>query len=333
MISLGVIGTGWITRDFVSHAEATKQWKLAAVYSRNESTAKDFGSKFNVSNVHTSTDSLYADPSIQAVYIASPNSLHYAQAKAALEAGKHVILEKPATSTVSELESLFALAKRQNLFLIEAWRHIQEANFHVLRSNLAKLGPILGAHVVMAKYSSRYADVLAGAEPNIFSLKFSGGCLADMGCYPIMFAVALFGKPASQTYAPVIIPSTGADAGGVAMLKYKDFSVSVNTSKCYTSTSPSEIYGQNGTMVVNGATGCTDIERVDFLSLDKKTGTQSLAGEKAELNLQEEAAEFARIINEKDEQAAGKLEELSRIVIGITADLRRQNGIVFEVEK
>jgi len=332
MIALGVIGTGWITRDFVAHAEATKQWKLAAVYSRKEETAKEFGAKFGVDRVHTSTGALFNDSDVQAVYIASPNSLHYEQAKQALIAGKHVILEKPATSTVAEFEELCALAARQSLFLIEAWRHIQEANFHVLKSNISKLGPILGGHVVMAKYSSRYDEVLKGGEPNIFSLKFSGGCLVDMGCYPVMFAVALFGQPKGQTYAPIIIESTGADAGGVIVLRYEGFAVSINTSKCYTSTTATEIYGHNGTIVVNGATGCTDIDKVDFVNLKTKK-TEQLATQKAELNLQEEAAEFARIINEKDTGAAQKLEELSGIVLRITTDLRKQNGIVFDVEK
>ncbi|KAJ9638935.1 hypothetical protein H2199_006796 [Coniosporium tulheliwenetii] len=317
MINFGCIGTGWITASFVNSAQATGKWKLAAVYSRRAETAKEFGAKFDVTTVHTSIESLAKDGDIQAVYIASPNSLHYEQAKVILAAKKHVIIEKPTTSTVAEFEELYALAKDQGVFLLEANRHIQEINFKVLQQNLSKLGPIYGASLTYASYSSRYNNVLAGETPNIFSLEYSGGALVDLGVYPISFAVALFGKPKSQSYSPVII-ATGADGGGLITLQYEGFGVAINASKCYTSTAPSEVYGEKGTFVINAV---TDIER------------EELAKEKAKLNLQEEAEEFARIIDGGDGEAAKRLEELSRIVIGITTDLRRQCGLVFAVEK
>ncbi|KAJ9659256.1 hypothetical protein H2201_007406 [Coniosporium apollinis] len=328
MINFGCIGTGWITASFVNSAQATGKWKLAAVYSRRAETAKEFGAKFDVTTVHTSIESLAKDGDIQAVYIASPNSLHYEQAKVILAAKKHVIIEKPATSTVAEFEELYALAKDQGVFLLEANRHIQEINFKVLQQNLSKLGPIYGASLTYASYSSRYNNVLAGETPNIFSLEYSGGALVDLGVYPISFAVALFGKPKSQSYSPVII-ATGADGGGLITLQYEGFGVAINASKCYTSTAPSEVYGEKGTFVINAV---TDIERVTFLDAKSKQ-KEELAKEKAKLNLQEEAEEFARIIDGGDGEAAKRLEELSRIVIGITTDLRRQCGLVFAVEK
>lgn len=80
MINFAVIGTGWITESFVKSAEATKQWELVAVYSRSEDTARSFGSKFNVQKTYTDLASLAGNEQIHAVYIASPNSLHYEQA-------------------------------------------------------------------------------------------------------------------------------------------------------------------------------------------------------------------------------------------------------------
>ncbi|KAK4949579.1 hypothetical protein LTR28_007250, partial [Elasticomyces elasticus] len=97
MINFAVIGTNWITSSFVTSTHASKKWKLTAVYSRTEETARSFASKHSAETVYTSLDSLGSDSSIQAVYIASPNSLHYSQAKLLLYADKHVILEKPAT--------------------------------------------------------------------------------------------------------------------------------------------------------------------------------------------------------------------------------------------
>ncbi|KAF2462224.1 hypothetical protein BDY21DRAFT_368322 [Lineolata rhizophorae] len=328
MINFSVIGTGWISDSFVQAAHKTKAWKLTAVYSRTGENAENFAEKYNVTNTYTELDSLGLDPEVQAVYIASPNSLHYSQAKLMLVAGKNVILEKPATSTVAEFEELFALAKQHRVFLLEANRHIHEVNFKVLQRNLSALGPIFGATLNYASYSSRFNNVLAGETPNVFSLKYSGGALVDLGVYPIAAAVALFGAPKGQIYRPVKLPN-GADGGGVTLLDYGNFSVSITASKVFTSTGPSEVYGQNGTLIMNGV---TDIDRVSFLNAKTKE-TVDWAQPKAPLNLLEEATEFARIIKGKDWDAATKLEQISRTTLAITTDLRRQNGIVFDCEK
>lgn len=200
-ITYGTIGSGWITDSWIDGADKSGKWKIYAIYSRKHENAESFGSKHACSNLYTSLEKFAADNGMQAVYIASPNSHHYEQAKQMLNAKKHVILEKPATSTVGELEDLFRIAKEQGVFLIEAYRHIQEANFKLLRKLVKdekRLGPIYGASFVYASYSSRYNNVLSGEVPNIFSLDFSGGSLVDVGVYAVSFAVALFGAPKSQ---------------------------------------------------------------------------------------------------------------------------------------
>jgi len=331
MFNFGVIGTSWITDSFIQSAQATNKWKLTAVYSRKEEAARSFADKYSVKTTHTSIEGIARDSGLQAIYIASPNSLHYEHATVVLKAKKHVIIEKPATSTVAELDNLFKLAKENGVFLIEAYRHTQEANFKLLRKTILdekKLGTIFGASLTYASYSSRYNNVLAGEVPNVFSLDFSGGCLVDLGVYPVAFAVALFGKPKSQTYAPYIC-QTGVDAAGFITLNYDSFGVQINQSKCFTSFAPTELYGENGTLTVNAT---TDIDSLKFW--DRKTKqTEELAGPKAALNLQEEAEEFARIIGENDHKAAAELEQLSKDIIDITTDLRKQNNIVFGVEK
>ena len=230
-ILYATIGTGWITDSWISAATQTGAWQLQAVYSRTQEQAQKFASKHNCTTTHTSLQTLGADASVQAVYIASPNDLHHAHAKEMLQAGKHVILEKPATSTPSELDELFRLAKEKNVFLIEAFRHIQEANFRSLRRAIAdekRLGAIYGASLTYASYSSRYNDVLDGQEPNIFSLVHSGGSLVDIGVYPVSFAVALFGEPRGQTYVPFIC-RTGVDGGGMIILSYDGFGEQVSS--------------------------------------------------------------------------------------------------------
>ncbi|KAK3724541.1 hypothetical protein LTR37_001165 [Vermiconidia calcicola] len=336
MIKFGVIGTGWITDSWISAADKSGKWQLHAVYSRRQEQAEAFGSKYNCSNAYTSLEGFAADAGMQAVYIASPNSHHYEQSKQMLQARKHVILEKPATPTLSELDDLFRIAKEQGVYLIEGYRHIQEANFKQLERLIKqekKLGQIYGASFTYASYSSRYTNVLNGEVPNIFSLDFSGGSLVDIGVYPVTFAVALFGEPTGQSYMPFIC-RTGVDGGGVIILQYDNFGVQINQSKSYTSAAPCEVYGEKGTITVNAT---TDISTVKHWNPQTKD-TQELAGsykkpEKPNVNMEEEATEFARIVEEDDTAAAAELEKISRIVIKVTEELRRQNKILYPADK
>ncbi|USW56472.1 Putative gfo/Idh/MocA-like oxidoreductase, NAD(P)-binding domain superfamily [Septoria linicola] len=335
-ITYGTIGTNWITESWIQAANKTGQWELKAVYSRTKEQAEKFASRYGCTHIHTSLEELAHDSKLQVIYIASPNSLHYEQAKQMLRAKKHVLLEKPATSTVAELDDLFRIAKEEGVYLIEAYRHIQEANYKLLRKLVdeeKRLGQIYGASITYCSYSSRYNNVLNGEEPNIFSLKFSGGSLVDVGVYPVTFVVALFGKPKSQSYIPMKC-RTGVDGGGVGILEYDGFGVQINNSKCYQSTAPCEVYGEKGTLTLNST---TDIDTLKHWSPQTKK-SEELAGpckrvEKPNVNMEEEAAEFARILNNHDTSALQELETISRNVLHVTSEMRRQAGIVYPADK
>lgn len=327
-INFGIIGTNWITHSFVQCAHSTSKWNLAAVYSRKEETAKEFVAKYDDKSIatYTSLDKLSKDSNISTVYVASPNILHYEQAKLMLQAGKHVILEKPSCSTLEELDELFKIAKEKNVVLIEAFRHIQEANFKILKKSIQKLGPLYGASLTFAQYSSRYEKVLAGEVPNIFNLEMGGGALVDLGVYCVAAAIDLFGPPQDSQYYPVKI-ATGADGAGKLILTYPTFTVYLCHSKIYNSDAPTEIYGEKGTLVTPTV---TDIESITYW--DPKTKKrEELAGSKepAELNLKEEAAEFARCIEERDQEAISRYETLSRDILKVLYKARHDNGFVF----
>lgn len=355
-LNLAIIGTNWITGSFVQSAHESKRFRLVAVYSRSLDTARKFTTETpsitdpSAVKTYDNLDTFLSDGDINVVYIASPNSLHYEQTLKVLEAGKHVVVEKPFASNIKELEDVYRLADSKGLFVLEAYRHIQETNFLKLQSLLddektraEKFGAIYGASLNMAVYSSRYAKVLEGEEPNVLSLKFSGGSLWDMGCYPVTFALALFGKPVSQSYFPVII-RTGVDGGGHIILQYaaesskhkEKFTVHAHTSKIYTSTAPTEIYFEKGTLRINGATGVTDIDTIKFVPRGKKEGELLVSGTpeyQGLLNLTWEAKELGRIIAEGDKEAESRLRKLSTDVLTVLEDLRKQNGIIFDSEK
>jgi predicted dehydrogenase len=314
MIHLGIIGTNWITDQFVQAAHETKRYQLVAVYSRKLATAQRFGEKYGDIEYATDLDTFFGLAHMDTVYIASPNSLHFEQAKQGILAGKNVIVEKP-----------------QVLFF-EAARNIHEASFSTVAEFLPTRGAILGANFSYMKYSSRYDAVLAGEEPNIFSPHFSGGALADLGVYPIYAAVAWFGKPQDVHYFARKLP-TGVDGIGTAVLRYADFDVTIQTGKIADSELRSEIYFEDGTLDLNAVNA---IEEAAFYERKTKQ-TQALAVSALENPMIEEAQDFADIIeNKNDPQQGQRYEEwveLARSVNETIALMRKQAGIIFDADK
>ena len=119
MINLGIIGTNWITDQFVQAAHETGKYRLAAVYSRRLDTAQKFGEKYGDVEYATDLDTFFGLEHVNTVYIASPNSLHFEQAKQGILAGKNVIVEKPAFSTPTEMMKLLSWRIRKEYFSLK----------------------------------------------------------------------------------------------------------------------------------------------------------------------------------------------------------------------
>ncbi|HDI4550171.1 TPA: Gfo/Idh/MocA family oxidoreductase [Listeria monocytogenes] len=327
-MKLGIMGTNWITDSFIEGAINSGEWNLTAVYSRTEEKARAFGEKYGKLTYFTDIEEMGKSDALDAVYIASPNALHYQHAVSLLKNKKHVIVEKPIFSTVAELEHAHQIARENNVFLFEAARHIQEPNFKRLQENIEKVGTIHGATLAYMKYSSRYDQVLNGEEPNIFSLKFSGGSIVDLGVYPLYSAITLFGEPVKATYFATKLP-TGVDGLGPIILEYPTFNITIIQGKNSQSFLPSEIYGQKGTLIVDPLTG---IEKITFYDNATKEETE-LAGPVVANDMQFEAAEFARIIEQSDRDTYEYLADLSLKVLRVSNELRHQNDIWFDAEK
>lgn len=125
MFNLAIIGTNWISQQFVEASIQTGEFRLKAVYSREFDKARSFGAPYHAETFYDSLDALGNDPDIDAVYIASPNSLHAPQALQMLKAGKHVICEKPMASNYALAQRcLSALKKMKSCFLRHSCRLI-----------------------------------------------------------------------------------------------------------------------------------------------------------------------------------------------------------------
>ncbi len=328
MINFGTVGTGWITSSFIEAAHLSDEWKLAAVYSRSEENAQMLADTYNASTIFTDLEEMAASDRIDAVYIASPNSLHFEQALIFLKNKKHVICEKPIFSNTTEWDTAIKLAEENGVFLFEAVRNIHTPNFKILKEKLSMAGEIRSAILPYIKYSSRYDLFLQGEEPNIFSAEYSGGALVDLGVYPLNLAVGLFGAPKKASYHPVVLRS-GVDGSGTLVLEYEGFVCTILCSKVSHSTILCEIHGEEGTFVLDDAAPISQIEYYDSHTEESHVISVPLQ----EKDMVYECQNIANIIASNDQLAYEELKRLSRTVLKITEESRKQNGIIFAAER
>ncbi|HED1419601.1 TPA: Gfo/Idh/MocA family oxidoreductase [Kluyvera georgiana] len=324
MIRFAVIGTNWITRQFVDAAHETGKFKLTAVYSRSLEQAQSFANDYLVEHLFTSLEAMAQSEDIDAVYIASPNSLHAPQTELFLRHKKHVICEKPLASNIDEAERVIAAARENQVVLFEAFKTASLPNFQQLQQALPKLGQIRKAFINYCQYSSRYQRYLDGENPNTFNPDFSNGSIMDIGFYCLASAIALWGEP-QQIQASASLLESGVDAHGVVMLDYGDFSVMLQHSKVSDSTLPSEIQGEAGALVIEKISEC---QKVSFVPRGSKA--QDLSQPQHINTMLYEAEEFARLVENNEVDHPGL--EVSRITAKVQTEIRRQTGVVFPAD-
>lgn len=244
-MNIGTIGTGNIVTWVMTEAVRTAGVTYEAVYSRGAQTGRALADRFGVKKVYTVLDDLLADPAVDWVYVASPNSLHYAQTKAALESGKHVICEKPFAPTRAQAEELAALAEENGLFLFEGITTLFLPHFARIREKLAEIGPVRQVSCTFCQYSSKYDALKAGQTPNVFNLAFAGGALMDINLYNLYFVYGLFGMPEKLAYH-ARRHANGIDLGGVLVLDYPGFVCQCTGAKDCKSDNGAHIIGEKG---------------------------------------------------------------------------------------
>ena len=325
MLKLGIIGTGAISHHFIEAAHTSQEFQLVAVYSRKLTTAQQFTRPYqNVSLFDNLEDFFQSE--FDVVYIASPNSLHFIQAKVALSAGKHVILEKPAVTQPQEWQELIQIAQEHHRFIFEAARNYHEDAFATIKDFLADK-QVLGADFNYAKYSSKMPDLLSGKTPNVFSDRFAGGALMDLGIYPIYAAVRLFGKPTHATYQAQQLDNT-IDLNGDGVLSYPEFQVHIKAGKNITSNLPCEIYTTDGTLTLN------TIEHVRSAIFTDHQGNEThLPIQQVPHTMTEEVSAFANMINQPNQVLYQFWLDDATHVHDLLYTMRQDAGIRFEAEK
>ncbi|WP_223699896.1 Gfo/Idh/MocA family protein [Sutcliffiella deserti] len=322
----GIIGTNWITERFIEAAEELEDFKLTAVYSRTEERAKEFASKYNLIHTFTDLEQFAVSDHFDAVYIASPNSLHKEQAILCMKNRKHVLCEKPIASNSKELQEMINVAVEQKVVLMEAVKSTLLPNFSSIRENLHKIGPIRRYSASYCQYSSRYDKYKDGIILNAFKPEFSNGSLMDIGIYTIYPMVVLFGAPLSIKANAVMLDS-GIDGQGSVLFKYHDMEAVVTHSKIANSYTSSEIQGENGTIVID------KIHTPEKVEIYYKDGTiENISREQKTHSMFYEAAEFIHLI--KDKQIESSINSLSTSMKtqNILDEVRKQIGLNYPAD-
>ncbi|WP_306231898.1 Gfo/Idh/MocA family protein [Agrococcus beijingensis] len=289
----GILGAGGIAGAFARDLTLGGH-RVAAVGSRDEQRARDFAGTHGIPHAHAGYAALVADPDVDVIYIATPHSHHREHALLAIEAGKHVLVEKAFTTTGDDAQAVVDAARARGLFAMEAmWTRFLPTMVAV-RERIAagELGDLLS---VTADHS-QMLDLSPGSR--LIEPSLGGGALLDLGVYCVSLAHALLG-PVTRVRAAGVVDAAGVDHRGAAMLTHEGGRMS-------TVTFSMETLGSNRATIA-GTQGVIELDPAFYVwtgftrrsaTLEKESFVPEIAGR----GMQFQAIEVERCI------AAGELE-------------------------
>lgn len=326
MVRFTVIGTNFITDNFMDAGSQCKGFHVQAVYSRTMERAKEYAAKYDIEDCYDSLDDLAAATNIDAVYVASPNALHAKQSIMMLNAGKHVLCEKTIASNKKELEQMLEAADQNHVIVLEAMRPVFDPGFQAIQENLPKIGKVRRATFQYCQYSRRYDNYKNGIIENAFKPELSNGAIMDIGVYCVHPMVKLFGMP-DHILASGYKLSTGAEAMGTIIARYGDeMQAELIYSKITDSILPSQIQGEEGSMIIEEIPDTVKIKirtrrdkEWEEIKIDKKSN-----------NMYYEIEEFIRLV--ENGASAKEHNQYSLWELEVMDDARKQMGIVFPAD-
>lgn len=303
-MKLAVLGTGKIVQEFLPMIQQVTDVELVALLStpRSLDKAKEMQAQYQIQEVYTDYETLLGNATIDTVYVALPNHLHYQYTKAALLQGKNVICEKPFTLNAQQLQELIQIATEKRVILLEAITNQYLNNFLQIKKDLAKLGEIKIVECNYSQYSSRYDAFKEGKILPAFDPQKGGGALMDINIYNIHFVVGLFGKPEKVQYLANI--ERDIDTSGILVLDYGAFKAVCIGAKDSTAQIRSVIQGTDGSIEVLGATN--EMPRYERRS---KTEIEAVNANLDKHRMYQEFEKFTEVIDQKD--LAFALEQLN----------------------
>jgi predicted dehydrogenase len=204
-LRIGVLGAAPIVKmALLTPASATPAVVVQAVAARQLSRAQRFAARFGIPQAYGSYSDLLADEDVDAVYVPLPPSLHGTWAAAAMDAGKHVLIEKPFTSNGDDATALVARAETSGLVVMEAFHSVLHPLVDDLRQILASgtIGAPVTAYGV-------FSIPIPPGKSTRWDVSLGGGALMDVGCYPIRMFQSVFGS------TPEVLEASALNSGGI----------------------------------------------------------------------------------------------------------------------
>jgi D-xylose 1-dehydrogenase (NADP+, D-xylono-1,5-lactone-forming) len=245
-VTWGIVSTADINRLVIPGAHASEKVDLAAVASRDAARAESYAREWGIRRAYGSYEELLADPEIEAVYISVPNSLHVEWSIRALEAGKHVLCEKPLSRRAAEVEAAFDVAERAGRLLSEAfmWRHNPQT---------AQLAALIAEDAIgdVRLVRSTFSYGLYDAENIRLRADLDGGALMDVGCYCVSGTRLVAGEP-ELVLAQSNVGETGTDWVFAATMRHPDNVLSTfDCGTALTNRDELEVVGSDGSLFLD----------------------------------------------------------------------------------
>jgi len=202
----GLLSTAGINRAVIPPLKKSSRNRLVAIASRELAKAKAFAAKWEIEKAFGSYEELLADPDIDIIYNPLPNALHTEWTIKALEAGKHVLCEKPLATTTEEIEAIIAAVKRTGKIVEEGfmYRHSPQTLRVKELIDSGKIGKVVMMH-------GRFSFCLANEQDIRMDATLGGGSIWDLGCYPISYFRYLYGMEPDQVCGYKVDGKTGVD--------------------------------------------------------------------------------------------------------------------------
>ncbi len=327
-VRFGVVGTNYITDRVMDAGRMDPRFELTAVYSRTAERAAEYAAQHNIPHTFTSLEDMAASDVIDAVYIASPNSLHAPQSIVCMNGGKHVLCEKPLASNAREAREMIEAARRNGVVLMEAMKPTLTPNFLRVMEYLPKIGKVRSYFASFGKYSSHYDALKSGKTPNAFKPELANGALVDIGVYAIYPMAVLFGRPDRIGAAAVKLPS-GVDGQGSVSYSYGEMTATTLYSKIADISLPFEIDGEDGSI------------RGDAINHIGKVEFRPRGGEWSDITNPEhsghdysyEMTEFMDLVESGRGESSINSHDTSLAVMEIMDEVRRQAGVIYPADK
>ncbi len=262
MYNIGLIGTGFITQHFVQAIASVERANAYAIYSRSLDTAEQFKKENSIDVAYDDYAMMLEDEKIDIIYIASPNSLHFEHAKLAISAGKHVLVEKPMALLPAEISKLYTLAKKHNVFIMEAYVSLPYNTFKTVKTWVETLGEIGKVDFHLDQQTRHFEAYLNGANVNVFDGKMGGGALRDLGPYTLYPLISWFGEPMQSHYFSTK-NELNADETTLVLCHYETFSATIHVSKMLTDKRPNIISGDYGYIEIDHINEMRSVKKFD----------------------------------------------------------------------